>query len=101
MYVVFVTAMVKPAHVAEFIAATLDNARGTRKEPGNLRFDVLQGDDDPARISLYEAYQSKEDFAAHQTTPHYLKWREAVADWLAQPRTSTKNKTLFFGDGDR
>jgi autoinducer 2-degrading protein len=99
MYVVFVTAIVKPANIAQFIEATLHNARGTRKEPGNLRFDVLQGDEDPSRISLYEAYQSKADFASHQTTPHYLKWKETVTDWLAQPRTSTKNQTLFFGDG--
>ena len=40
MQIVAVTIFVKPENVADFIAATLDNARNTRKEPGNLRFDV-------------------------------------------------------------
>jgi quinol monooxygenase YgiN len=31
---------VKPDQVEAFVAATLDNARLTRQEPGNLRIDV-------------------------------------------------------------
>src|SRR5438067_10376145 len=99
MYVVCVTAFVKPDRVRQFIDAVLDNARNTRLEPGNVRFDVLQGDDEPTRFQLYECYHSKDDFASHQQTPHYLKWKAAVADWMAQPRTSTKNQAIFFGDG--
>ena len=76
MYVVAVTAFVKPQNVQQFIAATLDNARSTRKEPGNLRFDVLQAEEDKSRFMLYEAYKTKDDFAAHQQTPHYLKWKQ-------------------------
>ena len=45
MYIVVVTALVKPESVQSFIAATLDNARNTRKEPGNLRFDVVRAED--------------------------------------------------------
>ena len=40
MYVVAVTVHVKPPHVRQFIEAILDNARNTRREPGNVRFDV-------------------------------------------------------------
>jgi quinol monooxygenase YgiN len=57
MYVVAVTIFVKPENIAPFIEATLDNARNTRREPGNLRFDVLQSADDPARFMLYEVYR--------------------------------------------
>jgi autoinducer 2-degrading protein len=98
MYVVCVTIQLKPDKVESFITAVLDNARNTRLEPGNIRFDVLRGDDDPTRFFLYEAYQTKDDFTKHQQTEHYLRWKSAVADWLAQPRTSTKNQALFFGD---
>jgi autoinducer 2-degrading protein len=99
MYVVAVTVFVKPELVRAFIDATLDNARHTRREAGNLRFDVLQGEDDPSRFLLYEAYRQKEDFAAHQQTEHYLRWKSTVADWMAQPRQGIKHQSIFFGDG--
>ena len=99
MYVVCVSIQVKPDRIQEFLDAVLDNARNTRLEPANDRFDVLQDDSDPTRFMLYEAYHTKEGFAAHQQTEHYLRWKDTVAELLSQPRTSTKNKAIFFGDG--
>jgi len=96
MYVVCVTIFVKPEHVAAFKAATFDNARGTRQEPTNLRFDFLQSEEDPTRFFLYEAYKRKEDFVTHQQTAHYLRWKQTVADWMAQPRQGIRHTTLFF-----
>lgn len=100
MFVVAVTIFVKPQHIDAFRAATLDNARNTRREPANLRFDVLQAEDDPARFLLYEAYRDKDGFAHHQTTAHYARWKQAVADWMAQPRQGVRHHTLFFGDSE-
>lgn len=100
MYVVAVTIFVKPQFVQPFIDATMDNAKNTRKEPGNLRFDVLRAEDDPARFLLYEAYHTKDDFAAHHQTQHYLRWKQMVEDFMAQPRQGVKHSSLFFGDGD-
>jgi autoinducer 2-degrading protein len=100
MYVVSVTIHVKPDQVDSFVQATLDNARHTREEPGNIRFDVLQSEDDAARFLLYEAYRTKDDFTKHQQTPHYLRWKERVADAMAQPRQGVKHHSLFFGDGE-
>ena len=100
MYVVSVTVFVKPEFVDRFKDAILDNARNTRTEPGNLRFDVAQAEDDPTRFLLYEVYRTKADFAAHQQTEHYLRWKNAVADWMAQPRVGVKHHTIFFGDGE-
>ena len=99
-FVVAVTIFVKPENVQAFIDATLENARNTRKEPGNLRFDVLQTEDDPNRFLLYEAYRVKDDFAKHQQTDHYLKWKAAVADWMAQPRQGVKHNSIFFGESE-
>ena len=98
MYVVSVTVHVKPEFRAPFVEAALDNARNTRREPGTLRFDVSQAEDDPNRFLLYEVYHTKEDFAAHQQTPHYLRWKNAVADWMAQPRQGVRHRSLFYGD---
>jgi autoinducer 2-degrading protein len=98
MYVVAVTIFVKPQQVQPFIDATLDNARNTRREPGNVRFDVLQSEEDPTRFLLYEVYKTKDDHPKHQQTAHYLRWKSAVTDWMAQPRQGVKHNTIFFGD---
>jgi len=100
MYVVAVTVFVKPANVNDFVAVTLENARNTRREAGNLRFEVLRAEEDPNRFLLYEAYRQKDDFTAHQQTPHYLKWKQTVADWMAQPRQGVKHASIFFGDDE-
>ena len=94
MYVVCVKVQVLPEHVDAFVAATLANARGTRGEPANLRFDVLRGNDDPTRFFLYEVYTSEDGFKAHQQTAHYLAWREQVAPMMAAPRVGEKYTSL-------
>lgn len=98
MYIVSVTIFVKPEFIDRFIAATLDNAANTRQEPGNLRFDVSQAENDPTRFLLYEVYRAKEDFVAHQQTAHYHRWKHAVTDWMAQPRQGIRHRAIFHGD---
>jgi (4S)-4-hydroxy-5-phosphonooxypentane-2,3-dione isomerase len=100
MYIVCVTARVVSEQVPAFIEATLENGRRTRQEPGNVRFDILQAEADPTQFFLYEAYRVKDDFTRHQQTPHYLKWREAVAPWMAQPRQGVRHRSLFPADAD-
>jgi autoinducer 2-degrading protein len=94
MFVVVVKIQVLTQSVGAFVAATLENARGSRSEPGNLRFDVLQMNDDPARFTLYEVYTDELAFKAHQQTPHYLKWKETVAPMMAAPRVGEKHTSL-------
>ena len=100
MYVVSVTVYVKPDEVDSFIDATLENARNSRKEPGNIRFDVLQAEDESSRFLLYKVYQTKDDFAKHQQTEHYLRWKQTVAEAMAQPRQGVKHNSIFFGDAE-
>lgn len=81
-----VDVVVKQQHLEAFIDATLENHRNSVREPGNLRFDVLRSQEEPERFLLYEVYDSPESAAAHKQTPHYLRWRDAVAGMMAQPR---------------
>ena len=99
MYVVSVTVFVKPENVEQFTAAILDNATNSRTEPGNLRFDVSKSEDDPTRFLLYEVYKTKDDFAKHQQTAHYARFRDSVAPWMAQPRQGVKHFSIFPGEG--
>lgn len=98
MIVTSVTVYVKKEFIDDFITATTANHAGSVKEPGNLRFDVLQGKDDPGRFLLYEAYESEQSAKAHKETGHYLKWKETVADWMAKPREGTAHNVLCPGD---
>jgi autoinducer 2-degrading protein len=99
MYVVCVQVHVKPEHVDDFIGATRENYRSTRRdEPGNVRWDFSQSEDDPTRFLIYEVYRTKEDFPKHQQTPHYLAWKTQVADWMAEPRVGTRFLNVFPTD---
>ena len=86
MNVTIVHVRVKPAHIVEFLEATRLNHEASVQEPGNRRFDVLQSADEPTHFILYEAYASEADALAHKETAHYLRWRETVAAWMAEPR---------------
>ncbi len=98
MFIVHVFVRVKPEHVEAFQAASLDNARHSVQEPGVARFDVIQQQDDPTRFVLVEVYRTVDDPAKHKETAHYLRWRDTVAEMMAEPRTSTKYNNVFPDD---
>ena len=95
MHLVCVHVHVKPEHREAFIQATLENARNTVQEPGNLRFDVLQQEDDHNRFVLYEVYRDQAGADAHKQTAHYARWRDTVAGWMQEPRKGVKYAVLF------
>lgn len=95
MYIVCVTVYVKEEFQEQFIKESLENAKNTRKEILNLRFDVLQCLDDPNKFFLYEVYKDESGMTTHKETAHYKKWRENVAPMMAKPREGVKHKNLF------
>lgn len=90
MIVTCVHVKVKPEKINDFKKATIENHNQSVKEPGNLRFDLLQDATDTSKFLIYEAYESDEASLAHKSTAHYMKWREAVQDWMAEPRQGIK-----------
>ena len=100
MYVTIVNVSVKPDFIEEFKEACRKNHESSIQEPGNMRFDVLQLQDDPKKFVLYEAYKSSQDAAAHKDTKHYLTWRKTVADWMAEPRQGIVYDGLFPASGE-
>jgi autoinducer 2-degrading protein len=98
MLVVHVQVRVRPEHIAAFKAATLENARASLREPGIAQFDVEQQADDPTRFVLVEVYRTPEAPAAHKATSHYARWRDAVAEMMAEPRASVKYSRVFPTD---
>ena len=95
MLVVHVFVHIKPDQVEAFEAATLENARNSIREAGIARFDVIRQQDEPTRFVLVEVYRTADDPARHKETAHYQKWRDAVADMMAEPRSSIKYGNVF------
>jgi (4S)-4-hydroxy-5-phosphonooxypentane-2,3-dione isomerase len=98
MQVVHVHVQVKPESIEAFRQATVENARNSVREPGIARFDVIQDVSNPAHFVLIEIYRDSEAAAQHKTTAHYQKWRDAVAEMMAEPRTSTHFRSVFPDD---
>lgn len=86
MYVTVVYIHVKPDHVADFVEAIRENHESSIREPGNIRFDILQSVDDPTRFVTYMAYRDEAAARAHRETAHYFGFRDRVADWMVEPR---------------
>ena len=95
MLIVHVFVHIKSDQVEAFRKATLENARNSIQEPGIARFDIIQQQDDPTRFVLVEVYRTPDDPARHKETAHYQKWRDAVAEMMAEPRTSIKYTNLY------
>lgn len=86
MVVTSVMVQVKPDSITKFIEATIKNHEASVREPGNLRFDVLQNADDPSHFMLYEVYETEEAAADHKKTDHYIEWKKNVENWMQKPR---------------
>jgi (4S)-4-hydroxy-5-phosphonooxypentane-2,3-dione isomerase len=73
MFTTLVHVTVKAEFIDRFILATKENHEQSIKEPGNLRFDILQDNADRSRFVLYEAYATEEAVSAHKETAHIMR----------------------------
>ena len=87
MRVLVVKSQLKPEHREQFMKASLGDAQGANHdEPGCLRFDVIQDEEDPNVIYFYEVYIDDAAFEEHLKSPHFILWRDTVkADWYTEP----------------
>ena len=93
MLVVLVQVTVKREMLPEFERAILANADGARtREPGCLRFDVSQKEDDPASWLFYEVYRDGAAFESHRASPHFAAYQQ-VADKALLSKTLTRFTT--------
>lgn len=95
MQIVLVHVHVKPEFVEAFKQASIDNASNSVKEAGVARFDVIQQAEDPTKFILVEVYKTAAAPAAHKETAHYARWRDTVAEMMAEPRQGVKYNNIF------
>lgn len=99
MFAVVVKVQIKPENRTEFLEAMLDDARGSvANEVDCLQFNIVQDQNDVNRLYLYEVYRDAQAFETHKQTPHFTRWLETTADWLAQPLEIATGSHLFPAD---
>ena len=90
MFIVLVKVQVKSESLAEFKTAILRNAElSVQRDPGCVRFDVLQQEDDPTRWFFYEVYDKEQAWVDHRASAHFLAFKE-VGDRTIVSREVTK-----------
>jgi quinol monooxygenase YgiN len=90
LHIALVQIHVRPERVDAFRDASLSNASESRREPGVLRFDLIQESDDPTRFVFIEVFRDLAAAAAHRETAHYQRWRDTVNEMMAEQRTNRK-----------
>ncbi|QGZ34711.1 antibiotic biosynthesis monooxygenase [Stappia indica] len=87
MFVQLVHIQVKPDRIEDFLDAFRINYEGTTREPGNLRFDVLQDPEDETRFTIVEIFRSAESVDDHRRTEHYKTTVALLEDIMTGPRS--------------
>jgi quinol monooxygenase YgiN len=86
IYVV-ATLTVKPETRAEFIAAAIACIKETRKEAGNIAYDLHESVTDPAKMVFVEQWENVEAMAPHGKADHMRTFgRVAVKCMTAPPK---------------
>jgi quinol monooxygenase YgiN len=86
IYVV-ATLMVKPETRAEFISAATACIQETRKEKGNIAYDLHESVTDPSKMVFFEQWENMEALVPHRTAEHMKTFgRVAVKCMTAPPK---------------
>jgi quinol monooxygenase YgiN len=84
IYVV-ATLMVKPETRAELIAGAVACIAETRKEAGNIAYDMHESVTDPAKMVFVEQWENAEALVPHRSTEHMKAFGRIAATCLSAP----------------
>jgi quinol monooxygenase YgiN len=84
IYVV-ATLTVKPEARAELIAGAMACIAETRKEPGNIAYDMHESVSDPAKMVFVEQWENAEALVPHRGTDHMKAFGRIAVKCLSAP----------------
>jgi quinol monooxygenase YgiN len=84
IYVV-ATLTVKPETRAEFIAAATACIMETRKEPGNIAYDLHESVTDPSKMVFVEQWDNADALVPHRTAEHMKTFGRVAVKCMAAP----------------
>uniref|UniRef100_A0A7S2XRK0 ABM domain-containing protein n=1 Tax=Attheya septentrionalis TaxID=420275 RepID=A0A7S2XRK0_9STRA len=93
---IVVEAEILPDRRDEFLDVMEKDAVGSRAEPGCLRFDVLQSQDDPNKFFFYEVYTDVDAVTFHKAQPHFALWTNFKASGGVVNSVSKKAEGVFM-----
>jgi quinol monooxygenase YgiN len=76
---------VTPNFTAEATKALREFAAESKKDPGVVRFEVLQQDSRANHYTVVEVWQSRQAFEAHSASEHSKRFREKLQPMLGSP----------------
>ena len=98
MLAIWAKVRIKPELRRRFLAAIEQDALASeRDEPGCLRFNVFQDQQDENVYYFHEVYKDEAAHEAHRATPHYAALR-AADDTRDGPSEVARAQTVFPSD---
>lgn len=85
MIYVVATLTVKPETRAEFIAGAIACIKQTRKEPGNIAYDLHESVTDPARMVFVEQWENAEALVPHRAAEHTKAFGRIAVKCMSAP----------------
>ena len=85
MIYVVATLTVKPEKRAELIAAAKLSIAATRKETGNISYDMHESVTDPTRMVFVEQWESAEALVPHRAADHMKAFGRVAVNCMAAP----------------
>jgi quinol monooxygenase YgiN len=84
IYVV-ATLTIKPETRAEFIAAATACIKETRKEAGNMAYDLHESVTDPTKMVFVEQWENAEALVPHRSAEHMKAFGRVVVKCIKAP----------------
>ena len=83
MIVVIANVVLKDASDGMFVEAAQNCIECTRKEEGNISYNLFSNTEDGNKYSFVEEWESQAALDAHMKTPHFKEFGKAIGDLLA------------------
>lgn len=87
----------KPQQREALLAALEKNVRESRKEPGNVSFEVFEDITTPGIFYLIEDWRNKEAIEAHRESSHFKEYMQEAQNFLEQ-RTAVYASHVSMND---
>ena len=101
MHVMMPDLYIKPEYREAYIEAIVHEVKqGLAKEPGILRFDLVQDHEDPNVIHVYAVYRDRAALEFHQQQPYYVEFMQKTMAWWSRPSLVRSGRNLFPADAE-
>lgn len=95
MYTIISFHIVLREHLNNYIENMRLCARQSTAEPGCVRYEVLQDEDDETVFCLTQVFRDEDAYRAHQVAEHHLHWMNISADWRDRSK-HTRHQLRFI-----